>query len=257
MSSSATEIKAGRDGRHLKDLTEQFPKRVDLQRDHGWQGQINILEKEHENLSALLYELDREAQKLLPKKVPDYHLLEDILHYLSHYADEYHHSRENLIFSKALSKGANKSALDQLEREHLELASLSGSILHTISNITGGSPADRPALLQDLTRYVERYGQHMAFESRDIFPLATGTFSDPEWESIKAKTRFVDDPLFGDDIHFRYKRLSASLRDEIRGFSDIYRKENTSCIQSILLGFSSFITMPYRIANALSPFRRK
>ena len=54
-----------------------------------------------------------------PGKVPDYHLLLEIVDYLTHYPDQYHHPREDLLFTRMLESDSKfRRKLDRLEREH-------------------------------------------------------------------------------------------------------------------------------------------
>ena len=84
------------------------------QADSALVGVIEMLYSEHSHFLSLLDTLEQETEKLKPGKVPDYHLLLDIVDYLTHYPDQYHHPREDLLFAKMLN--SDKSFKTDLER---------------------------------------------------------------------------------------------------------------------------------------------
>jgi len=87
-------------------------------------GVIETLYSEHGYFLSLLDALEQEAEKLQPGRVPDYHLLLDIVDYLTHYPDQYHHPREDLLFAKMLSVDKSfKPDRKRLERRHKTLRS--------------------------------------------------------------------------------------------------------------------------------------
>ena len=51
---------------------------------------LETLYSEHRYISSLLDRLEEEAEKLKPRKIPDFHLLLDIVDYLNHYPGRYH-----------------------------------------------------------------------------------------------------------------------------------------------------------------------
>ena len=91
------------------------------QGDH-WVGIIETLDSEHAYIFSLLDTLERQSEKLQPRKIPDYHLLLDIVDYLTHYPGQYHHPREDLLFAGLLKCDKKfQGRLDRLEREHATL----------------------------------------------------------------------------------------------------------------------------------------
>jgi monoterpene epsilon-lactone hydrolase len=190
-------------------------------------GIIETLYGEHAYLSALLDRLESEASKLEPGKVPDYALLLEIVDYLTHYPDQYHHPREDLLFSSLLrSDGEFETRLGRLQREHQTLHSYNDALFDELSDIARGRPADRPRLLRNLVRYLDGYRRHMEYESKEIFPHAQGTLTRRELGELDAKTRTIDDPIFGARLQRRYHRLGRTLRSTVGGIqSDLIAAE--------------------------------
>ena len=63
---------------------------------------IRQLHRDHMNMGWLLRLLDQQIAALDSTSTPDYALLEDVMHYMIHYADEYHHAKEDLLFGRLL-----------------------------------------------------------------------------------------------------------------------------------------------------------
>ena len=81
-----------------------------------WVGIIETLYSEHAYISSLLDTLERQSEKLQPRKIPDYHLLLEVVDYLTHYPGQYHHPREDLLFASLLKCDKKfQSRLDRLE----------------------------------------------------------------------------------------------------------------------------------------------
>jgi acetyl esterase/lipase/hemerythrin-like domain-containing protein len=176
-------------------------------------GIIDTLHSEHAYINTLLDRLEQEATKLEPGKVPDYALLLEMVDYFTHYPDQYHHPREDLLFESLLySDGEFESRVQRLIREHETLHRYNDELFGELRDIAKGRPVDRPELLRKLGRYLRGYRQHLEYESSEIFPRAEGTLSVAELKKLDAKTRYIDDPLFGSELQQRYRRVGRNLR---------------------------------------------
>ena len=183
-------------------------------------GVIETLYSEHGYFLSLLDALEHEAEKLQPGRVPDYHLLLDIVDYLTHYPDQYHHPREDLLFAKMLSVDKSfKPDLQRLEREHKTLRTYNDKLFTELRRVVAGRPVDGPELLRNLQRYISGYRQHMEFESKKIFPRAKGELGSAELKQLDIKTRYIDDPLFGGRLENRFRRLGRSVRADLSSLS--------------------------------------
>lgn len=183
-------------------------------------GIIDTLYSEHRYINSLLDHLEQEALKLKAGKIPDYQLLLDSIDYLSHFPDQYHHPREELLFSMLKHEKELAEKVERLQREHVAVHFHNNRLFAGLTAIVDGAPADRPALLRDLRRYINGYREHMAYESREIFPRAKGSLSQAQLKKLSDKTRYIDDPLFGDQIHRRYNRLGRDLNLRAAAFRD-------------------------------------
>ena len=179
-------------------------------------GIVDTLYSEHRYIHSLLHTLEDQADKLEPGKIPDYRLMLDVVDYLTHYPDQYHHPREDLLFGmlKKRDKGFRKH-VDRLEREHRTLRSYNDQLFQELRGIADGRRVEQAQLKASLQRYVEGYRKHMDFESREIFPRASGHLSKKDLASLEAKTRYIDDPVFGGAVQKRFRRLARNLESRI------------------------------------------
>ncbi|MBW2245361.1 MAG: alpha/beta hydrolase fold domain-containing protein [Deltaproteobacteria bacterium] len=203
--------------------------------DDALTGIIETLYSEHAYISVLLDRLEREADKLTPGKVPDYALLLEMVDYLTHYPDQYHHPREDMLFEGLMrSDGKLEARVKRLQREHTSLHTYNDELFGELSDIARGRPVDRPALQRRLRRYTKGYRQHLEYESREIFPRAKGTLSPGELGKLDRKTRFIDDPIFGGMLQQRYHRLGRDLRSTLGGFQSELIAREISAVESII-----------------------
>ena len=179
---------------------------------------IATLNSEHRYLHALLDILEQQGERLRPGKIPDYQLLLDVVEYLAHYPDEYHHPREDLLFASLSRKDAGFLKYEKrLDREHQTIKTYNEQLFHELRDVVSGRRVERHKLRQSLQRYVQGYREHMHFESREIFPRADGSLGKRELERIRARTRYIDDPIFGRNVQNRFSRLARQLGSRMSG----------------------------------------
>ena len=210
---------------------------------------LEVLYSEHRYISSLLDALEKQAQRLQPGKIPDYRLLLDIVDYLTHYPGQYHHPREDMLFTSMLeSDKAFKPRLDRLLREHATLEHYNLELLNKLTMVADGRPANRPELLQTIRRYVTGYREHIDYESQEIFPSAKGSLSPSDLKRLGSKTRYIDDPLFGGEAQYRYQRVRRNLQSrlEIVGSNLVARE---------MSGIESFIGNVSRLVDTLTLLR--
>ena len=221
-------------------------------------GVIETLYSEHGHFLSLLNTLEEEAEKLEPGKIPDYHLLLDIIDYLTHYPGQYHHPREDMLFAKMLSVDKSfKRDLERLEREHKTLQSYNDQLFVELTRIAAGRPVDRPELRRHLQRYISGYRQHIEFESKSIFPRAKGELSSAELKQLQVKTRYIDDPLFGGVLQHRFRRVGRSLQAGISGFSADIVSRQIAGMDAAIQGASGVVEKVSFLRESLSRVNKK
>ena len=83
-------------------------------------GSIERLRREQDALYYLLHGLERQLVALQRDRKPNYPLMRDILHYLTEYADRYHHPYEDLLYRRLAERNpAMEAAVAGIYDEHL------------------------------------------------------------------------------------------------------------------------------------------
>lgn len=207
---------------------------------------------------SLLDTLKDSADKLIPGRVPDYPLLMDIIDYLTYYPDQYHHPREDVVFSKlAQDIPGFKPKLDKLTKEHRQMADVNQRLLSELKKISSGRPASRKRLHQDIIRYIEDYQSHIQFEKKEIFPLAKGKIEQTDWRQLKSMTHFVDDPLFGDNLNHKYYRLEKAIRASLGDLSNTHPPSEFAPFDLLVKGVTSLAGLPLRVLRSVNPCRQR
>ena len=217
---------------------------------------IDRLYSEHRYILSLLDGLGQQALKLKPGKVPDYQLLLESVDYLTHYPDQYHHPREDLLFAGMLKQDAAFSKhMERLQREHASLRQYNNQLFAELSAVAEGAPVDRPELLLKLQRYIKGYRQHIAYESGEIFPNAKGSLRQAQLRKLDERTRYVNDPLFGDSISRRYHRLGRDLNLRAATLRDNVLAKEFSALETALQNLTRVSDMLPRIPSIPNIFR--
>jgi len=196
---------------------------------------LETLYSEHRYLGSLLDTLEKESARLKPRKIPDYRLLLDIVDYLTHYPDQYHHPREDLLFATLMQQDEGLTPLlNKLQQEHRALAAGNHRLFNELTRIVSGQAVDRPELLRSIQHYIADYRRHMDFESREVFPRARGTLTAADRKKLGENTRYIDDPLFGGEVQYQYRRLGRNLGAKVEALSEELVVREFSAIESTI-----------------------
>jgi len=239
-SSTADDFADFEDGSYF--YSRKGPDRKSVPPDDPLRDILETLYSEHRYISSLLDTLEQQAARLRPGKIPDYHLLLEIVDYLVHYPDQYHHPREDLLFTRMLeSDSAFGAKLERLEREHATLHHFTHELFNELTGIANGRPVDGPGLARRIERYIDGYRQHMDYENRQVFPRAKGGLSAADLNTLSAKTRYIDDPLFGGEVQYQYQRLGRSLQSRVEVASQQLIAREMSGIESAIKRLSGLV----------------
>jgi acetyl esterase/lipase/hemerythrin-like domain-containing protein len=217
----------------------QGPRRKASKNGDAVPGIVDTLYSEHRYINTLLDTLESQADRLAPGKIADYPLMLDIVDYLTHYPDRYHHPREDMLFDMLRRRDKSfKKQLDRLNREHETLRTYNDALFEQLSGIASGRRVDAPELRASLQRYVSGYRKHMEFESREIFPRAEGKLSVADLKNLDNKTRYIDDPIFGSAVEKQYHRVARKLQARLSSFSFDLAALELSALESTFETFS-------------------
>lgn len=175
---------------------------------------IDIWHAEHARFARLLAALERQLAVFRDGGEPNYDLMQDILHYLRHYPDRYHHPREDVAFGRLLKRDPTlHREIGQLQQEHRVIAAAGAELLGKLDDILNGAIISRDSVEAAAATYLGYYRRHLQSEERDILPSAQALLTAEDWAAVAAAAPPGNDALFGGDSAFdaRYR----ALREEI------------------------------------------
>ncbi|WP_158070120.1 hemerythrin domain-containing protein [Motiliproteus sp. MSK22-1] len=177
---------------------------------------MNDLRQDHKHISALLTILKNKLSTLKMGSHPNFALMAEVVDYLTDYADDYHHGKENLIYHYMQEHYPKKSNLiSQQFREHEELRVLTKQLSATIDQAL----MDMPFLLEEfaaqLEQFVDRQSQHLFMEDSKIFPAIEQVLSSDDWAKLSDMLPKREDPLFGESREAHYQALYDALIEDL------------------------------------------
>mgnify|MGYP001440856016 CR=1 FL=1 len=176
---------------------------------------VTLWHSEHERFARLLDFLDTQMTAFHAGEHPPYDLMRDAVYYLHHYADRFHHPREDVAFARlAASAPATQLAINRLLQEHRVITTAGEALLKLLDDILEDAFIERTTLEAAAATYLVYYRHHIATENSQILPLAAQTLTGDDWAAVAAAVPAGPDPLFGDDIGARYRDLRAQIARE-------------------------------------------
>lgn len=174
------------------------------------------LELEHRNVAKLLDLLERELGKIREATSADFELVHDVMHYMTHYADDTHHPKEDLMFRRLQARAPAEGAdvIERLGREHRALAEKGAAFLEQVSQVVDGGMVLRTDIEAAGNDYAAFMRAHMAFEDGEAFPLAVRLLADEDWDAVEKAFAASQDPVFGPIRRDDYARLLAHIEQQ-------------------------------------------
>lgn len=173
---------------------------------------IRQLHQDHINVARLLTILERQIEILNEAGAPDYSLMVEIMQYMTHYPDQYHHPKEDLMFDRLAARaGATAPVLKELSEEHEILAEKSGRFLESLQGVLEGGILPRELVVGQGREYVQILMQHMSKEEAQIFIRAEQVLTDADWAAIDRAMKPREDPWFGKNVETRYRERREQI----------------------------------------------
>ena len=171
---------------------------------------------DHANFARLLDLLERQLAAFHVGEQPDYALLLDIVNYLRHYPDRFHHPREDVAFARLVEREpALQLPIARLLQEHRVIAAAGEDLLELLQGVLEGTVMSRSTLETAAAMYLVYYRHHIATEEQHVIPRAAELFTPADWAAI-AGAPSAPDPLFGEDSEARYRELRRQIAAEAK-----------------------------------------
>ena len=179
---------------------------------------IDVWHGEHMRFARLLDFFERQMAAFQLGERPNYELMRDVVHYLHHFADVYHHPRENAVFTRlvGLDPGLHLE-INRLLQEHRVIGAAGEVLLKYLTDILEDAVIERVKVEAAAATYLVYYRHHLAVEENDVLPRAARLLTPEDWAAVAAAGPTGSDPLFGDDVGARYRDLREQIRREAEG----------------------------------------
>ncbi|MBI4194740.1 MAG: hemerythrin domain-containing protein [Betaproteobacteria bacterium] len=179
--------------------------------------QVAAWHQEHVRFSQLLDLLDKEVAVFHEGGEPNYELMRDIVFYLRHYSDRFHHPREDVAFARLAERDPDlRVAINRLVQEHQVIAVAGEELLHRLDDIEANAVVSRKAVESAAATYLVYYRHHIATEEKDVLPRAEKLLTREDWKAVASAVPNGADPLFGDKVEARYDELRRQVMREGR-----------------------------------------
>jgi len=167
---------------------------------------------EHVYFKRLLDLLHKQVDVFSTGQRPNYELMLDILHYLRHYTDQFHHPREDVAFARLARHCPDmKLTLDRLTQEHRVIARAGTTLLKYLEEATAEAVIPLAEIEVAAATYLVYYGNHIAREEEDVLSRAAQVLTADDWEAVRAAVPVGHDPLFGDHPEERYREVRRQI----------------------------------------------
>lgn len=142
----------------------------------------------------------------------NYELMRDILHYLRHFPDRFHHPREDAAFARLVERTPGMQLpINRLLQEHRVIAAVGEELLMRLNEADQGGVIARATVEAAAATYLVYYRHHLATEEREVLPRAAQLLTQDDWAAVAAAVPASPDPLFGDDGKAGYQELRRQM----------------------------------------------
>jgi hemerythrin-like domain-containing protein len=178
----------------------------------------NVIKKlriDHANMSRLLNELETQLGLFHAGENPDYILMMDIMQYMSHYPDLFHHPKEDLIFKRLIERDPSaRLVVKDLIQKHKVLAESGKQFMDSLRTVLSEVLLEREAFEVQGRDYVRTLRRHIDVEESQVFPLAERVLNEEDWKDIDNAMEAIEDPLFGSTVQQEYRALYDYIRHQ-------------------------------------------
>jgi hemerythrin-like domain-containing protein len=173
---------------------------------------IAIWHADHARFAHLLDLVERELAAFHTGGRPDYALLLDVVHYLRHYPDRFHHPREDVAFARLVERDpVMELPVARRLQEHRVIAAAGAALLGVLEAAAEDALIERSAVEAAAATYLIYYRHHLAAEENQVVPRAGEVLTAEDWAAVAAAAPPGADPLFGDNPEARYRELRRQI----------------------------------------------
>ena len=165
---------------------------------------LRVIRDEHATLAAMLQSLMQLVRRgPSPEGADDserfFDVLRAMLFYIDEFPEKHHHPKESDLLFPRVARVApyTMATIDQLERDHMQGELRVRELMHLLMAWELLGETRRQAFIDEVTRYVDFYLEHMRLEETVILPEAERLLTDADWHALNAAFATNQNPLSG------------------------------------------------------------
>ena len=177
--------------------------------------QIAIWHRDHVNFVRLLDLLETQINIFHDAGHPNYELMLDVMYYMIHYPNQFHHPKEDVAFKKVAKKdNSMESVVTDLMTQHQVIAERGKRLFEQLDAVVAGAMMTRESVESPGRTYISYMRNHMNQEETQLFPTALKKLRIEDWIAVDAAIKSQEDPLFGGTVQKRYEALLQQIARE-------------------------------------------
>lgn len=161
---------------------------------------LQIIREEHASLSTMLRAMQQMVEQGPGDDTPQFFdVLRGMLFYIDEFPERLHHPKESdLLFPRVLRVAPHlMEVVTRLERDHVGGERIVRELQHLLLAWELLGESRRPAFVEQCTRYVAFYQEHMRLEESIVLPEAEKSLSAADWKALDSAFEQNRDPLSG------------------------------------------------------------
>jgi hemerythrin-like domain-containing protein len=173
---------------------------------------VHAWHRDHVRFARLLDFLETQMAEFHAGRRPNYDLIRDAMFYLQHFADRFHHPREDVAFARLLVRDTGMELpINRLLQEHRVIAWAGEQLRKLLEDVSADVMVERAAVEAAAATYIVYYRHHLAQEETNVLPRAAEQLTEGDWAAVANAVPPGPDPLFGDDVEARFRELHSRI----------------------------------------------
>ena len=177
---------------------------------------VDTLRRDHREIEVLLHILERECGAFRLAEQPDYELLNEIIDYLRSFLNEYHHPKQDRLFSLIRTRNVRyDEIIDRIYGARDAAISILQSLEDALREVLNDQRVIRRRFHDAARAFIEHERRQIEIEER-LFVAASSVLTAFDWADLYGELsdqrRTADARSLEDKLHVRYRSIVRESR---------------------------------------------